>query len=93
MANDLPPYGILLVGEFQSSIGTALHDVHVIQGCLGGLAHASIDGELDVLVFESLGASVRFARLEVFCWPHEPVEGDDGEVNDGAVEDSVFGVI
>ena len=72
MANDLPPYGILLVGEFQCSIGTALHDVRVIQGCLGGLVDTSVDGKLDVLVFKSLGASFWFVGLEVFCWLQEP---------------------
>ena len=63
------------------------------KGAWGGLVDASVNGELDVLLFESLGASVRLARLEVFCWPHAPVEGDDGEVNDGSVEDSVLGVL
>ena len=95
VANDFASDTILLVSELESSVRGTLHDVRVIQRCLGGFVDGAIDGELDVLKFKGLGASARRVGLAVFGRPQEPVECDNDQIDDGFVEgavDGMFGV-
>ena len=84
----LAPDSILLVIECEHSVGDALNAVQVIQRCCG-----VTDSDGDVTESEGLGASFSSGGEEVFGWSHEPVEGDDDEVDDVGVEASPHRVV
>ena len=92
MANLFASDGILLVEELQGREGDSREDILVMQRCRGGVVDGAIDGEVDVLEEEGLGASLGRGRVEVFGGTEEPEEGDNDEVADVAVEGPEFGV-
>jgi hypothetical protein len=57
-----------------------------------GVVDLPIHGEVDVAEEEGLTPGVRGFRVEVFSWPEQPVEGDDGEEDDMVVERPKFWV-
>ena len=91
MANTFPSDSVLLVSEFQGSVGDAL-DGGVIQGRGQSGMDGAIYGEMDVSQLEGLGAGVGTGGLCVFGRPEEPVEGDDNEVEEMSVEGPVDGI-
>ena len=91
MANTFPSDSVLLVSEFQGSVGDAL-DGGVIQGRGQSGMDGAIDGKMDVSQLEGLGAGVGTGGLCVFGRPEEPVEGDDNEVEEMSVEGPVDGI-
>ena len=72
---------VLLVSEGESGGGDCL-DVHVIQRGSVALSKVFADVEGDVAEAEGLGASFLALGVGVLCWTEEPVEGNDGEVDD-----------
>ena len=48
---------------------------------------------MDVSEQEGLAARVRVGGVEVFGGPKEPVEGNDDEVLDVSIEDTMLGVL
>ena len=93
MAYLFTPDGILLVGERDGGVGDTLDGVLVMQRCLRTEVDSVIDGEGDVAEVEGLGASVGVGRVEVLGWLQQPEEGDDDEVDSGAVECAFNGVV
>ena len=87
---------ILLVSEGQRS-GEDLRLVDFIQSAVGGEVHSGSAmgvgsyGDCSIAKAEGLGA-FSIPREGVFRGAKEPVEGDDGEVDDMGIDRSVFGV-
>ena len=92
VSDELAPDCVLLVGEGEESVGDTLNHLCVMQRRNGGEVRLSVDGEVDVLEFERLGASGDFGGEGIFGGSEEPVEGDDDQVYDVGVEHTPGGV-
>ena len=92
MAHLFTPHSILLVGEFQGSVGDPGDEASVIQRSCGSVVDHVTRGEVDVSQFEGLTASAGCGRLKVFRGPQEPEESDNDEVDAVLIEGTVDGV-
>ena len=52
-----------------------------------------IDGEVDVLELERLGAGFGCSGVGVFGWSEQPEEANDDEVAGDGIEDAPLGVV
>ena len=93
VANTFAADSILLVSELQRGVAEAGGDNGVIQRCCVAGVHLAVDGKVCVLELEGLRARFRCGGFEVFGWTEEPVETDDGQVDDVGFHGSVFGVV
>ena len=84
--------GILLVIELQ---GGELYggDIRVIQRCVEGIVDGPVEGEMDVLELEGLGASFRRGRVQVLGGSEEPPDSDEDEIDEVGVEDAILFVL
>ena len=89
----LPTRGVLLVIEHKSAVSNAANGVRVIQRSLWGAVDGVVDGEVDVAEEEGLRASFGRLGVGVLGRSQQPEEGDNDEVNDVLVEDSVSGML
>ena len=81
-----------MVSEGESSRGDCL-DIHVIQRRVRGGVKFVADVEGDVAEAESLRAAFLVGGVGVLCWPQEPVESNDAEVDDMLVGVSCIRVL
>ena len=91
VADDFSADGILLVGERECRGGKPGQRVRVMQRCGRGGVDFVVEGEVDVLEGEGLGAVC--GRVGVFGGAEEEEEGDDDEVNDDFVVHAVEVVV
>ena len=87
------PDSILLVREREGCVGDTLDGVLIMQRCFWADVDFVINGEGDVAEVKGLGACFRVGRVEVLGWLQQPKEGDNDEVDGGAVECAFNGVV
>ena len=87
VANTFAADSILLVSKLQRG---GLEAGGNFQRCCVASEHLAVDGKVEVLELEGLGACFWRRRLEVFGGAEEPVETNDGEVDYVLLEGALF---